>query len=153
MQSTQIIKLGPIPGAGSGPRKGAVAAKAMIHWRRRPLLATSSMDDPANVSVEFWKKFYDDTAHTKQKERGLLPFRVWQFFNAMEDFARAGEVDQFLCAAGMSNREIGEQRFLLEKTVKHDMTSILQKLEVRNLVEAAPLAQKEMKKPYMGVCL
>lgn len=45
-------------------------------------------------------------------------------------------------AKGMSNKEIGEQLFLAEKTVKHYMTNILQKLQVRNRVEAALLAQK-----------
>ncbi len=50
-------------------------------------------------------------------------------------------------AAGLSNKEIGGKLFLSEKTVKHYMTNILQKLQVRNRVEAALLAQKEMKKP------
>jgi two-component system nitrate/nitrite response regulator NarL len=45
-------------------------------------------------------------------------------------------------AAGMSNREIAQQLFLSEKTVKHYMTNILQKLHVRNRVEAALVAQK-----------
>ena len=45
-------------------------------------------------------------------------------------------------ASGLSNKEIGQSLFLSEKTVKHYITNILQKLQVRNRVEAALLAQK-----------
>ena len=45
-------------------------------------------------------------------------------------------------AQGMSNKEIGSKLFLSEKTVKHYITNILQKLQVRNRVEAALMAQK-----------
>lgn len=44
-------------------------------------------------------------------------------------------------AAGLSNKEIAQQLYLSEKTIKHYMTNILQKLQVRNRVEAALLAQ------------
>ncbi|MEZ4514152.1 MAG: response regulator transcription factor [Chloroflexota bacterium] len=47
-----------------------------------------------------------------------------------------------LLADGLTNREIGSQLFLAEKTIKHYMTNILQKLQVRSRVEAALLAQK-----------
>jgi len=47
-----------------------------------------------------------------------------------------------LVAGGLSNKEIGAQLHLTEKTVKHHMTNILQKLQVRNRVEAALLAQR-----------
>jgi len=47
-----------------------------------------------------------------------------------------------LVAEGLTNREIGERLFLAEKTVKHYMTSVLQKLHVRSRVEAALLAQR-----------
>ncbi len=47
-----------------------------------------------------------------------------------------------LVAGGRSNKEIGARLELTEKTVKHYMTNILQKLQVRNRVEAALLAQK-----------
>jgi DNA-binding NarL/FixJ family response regulator len=46
-------------------------------------------------------------------------------------------------AAGDSNKEIGAQLGLTEKTVKHHMSNILQKLQVRNRVEAALLARGE----------
>jgi two-component system nitrate/nitrite response regulator NarL len=44
-------------------------------------------------------------------------------------------------AAGDSNKEIGAQLGVSEKTVKHHMTNILQKLQVRNRVEAALMAR------------
>jgi two-component system, NarL family, nitrate/nitrite response regulator NarL len=47
-----------------------------------------------------------------------------------------------LLAQGLSNKEIGRQLDLQEKTVKHYMTNILQKLQVRNRVEAALLARE-----------
>lgn len=47
-----------------------------------------------------------------------------------------------LVARGFSNKEVGEALNLAEKTVKHYMTSVLQKLHVRSRVEAALLAQK-----------
>ncbi len=46
-----------------------------------------------------------------------------------------------LVSHGLSNKEIGRESDLQEKTVKHYMTNILQKLQVRNRVEAALLAR------------
>ncbi len=46
-----------------------------------------------------------------------------------------------LVADGMSHKEIAAKLFLSEKTVKHHMTNILQKLHVSNRVQAALLAQ------------
>ena len=47
-----------------------------------------------------------------------------------------------LVGAGQSNKEVAAQLYLSEKTVKHYMTNVLRKLQVRNRVEAALLAQK-----------
>lgn len=47
-----------------------------------------------------------------------------------------------LVARGLSNREVGQELKLAEKTIKHYMTAIMQKLNVRSRVEAALLAQK-----------
>jgi two-component system nitrate/nitrite response regulator NarL len=47
-----------------------------------------------------------------------------------------------LVAGGLGNQEIGQRLGLAEKTIKHYMTNILQKLQVRSRVEAALLASK-----------
>lgn len=49
-------------------------------------------------------------------------------------------------AAGKSNREIGDELSIQEKTVKHYMTIILSKLQARNRVEAALIAQEAWRK-------
>jgi two-component system, NarL family, nitrate/nitrite response regulator NarL len=48
-----------------------------------------------------------------------------------------------LISVGKSNKEIGLQLHLTEKTIKHYVTNILQKLQVRSRVEAALLAQQQ----------
>lgn len=48
-----------------------------------------------------------------------------------------------LIGRGMTNREIGAEIFLSEKTVKHYVTNILQKLQVRSRVEAALVANRQ----------
>jgi DNA-binding NarL/FixJ family response regulator len=45
-----------------------------------------------------------------------------------------------LVVGGLTNREIGERLHLSEKTIKHYITNILEKLHVRSRVEAAMLA-------------
>src|SRR5438270_6618317 len=47
-----------------------------------------------------------------------------------------------LVAEGLSNQEIGAKLGLAEKTIKHYMTNILTKLQVRSRVEAALLAAR-----------
>ncbi len=54
-----------------------------------------------------------------------------------------------LVAQGLSNKEVGRKLALQEKTVKHYMTNILQKLHVRNRVEAAVMA-REAWQPKQG---
>lgn len=53
--------------------------------------------------------------------------------------AREADVLKLL-SQGLTNREIGERLHLAEKTIKHHMTNILQKLHVRTRTEAALMA-------------
>lgn len=56
---------------------------------------------------------------------------------------REEQILRFVCD-GHSNKEIGENVGLSEKTVKHYMTNILQKLHARNRVEAALIAREHL---------
>jgi DNA-binding NarL/FixJ family response regulator len=47
-----------------------------------------------------------------------------------------------LVAAGLSNKEVAARLHLSEKTVKHYMTIIMEKLGVRNRTEAALLVRR-----------
>ena len=53
-------------------------------------------------------------------------------------------------ATGLSNREVGLALGLSDKTVKHYMTNVLEKLHVRNRVEAAMLLQRGGGRPSGG---
>jgi two-component system nitrate/nitrite response regulator NarL len=50
-----------------------------------------------------------------------------------------------LIGTGLTNRAIGERLALSEKTIKHYVTNILQKLQVRSRVEAALFASRHLK--------
>ena len=57
-----------------------------------------------------------------------------------DDLTEREEAILQLVAQGKTNKEISAELFLSEKTVKHYMTNVLQKLHVRNRVEAALIA-------------
>jgi DNA-binding NarL/FixJ family response regulator len=65
--------------------------------------------------------------------------------NPLDELSKREEEILKLVSQGKSNREVGEALELQEKTVKHYMTSILEKLHVRNRVEAAMLARQHLK--------
>jgi DNA-binding NarL/FixJ family response regulator len=49
-------------------------------------------------------------------------------------------------AKGLTNKEIARGLSLSEKTVKHHMTNVMQKLQVRNRVEAAMMYRKHLQR-------
>ena len=62
----------------------------------------------ANVSVPFWQAFYTGLGHIESADRGLLPFRVWQFFDAMVDALQRKDVTRYVCAAGLVAHYVGD---------------------------------------------
>lgn len=61
--------------------------------------------------------------------------------NRLSDLSRREQEIVKHVAHGMTNKEIARKLDLQEKTVKHYMTTIFQKLDVRNRTEAALLAR------------
>ena len=78
--------------------------------------------DDKNITVTAWKAIYAKMAKKSEEagdepaakqyrkvfKQGLLPFRLWQFFDAMVGFAEAGDALGFLTAAGIASHYMGD---------------------------------------------
>lgn len=82
--------------------------------------------DPANIDTARWESFYDSVTDMLSGEpiapehRGLLPFRVWQIFDAMVRFASDGDAARFVCAAGVLTHYLGDACQPLHISYLHD---------------------------------
>jgi two-component system, NarL family, nitrate/nitrite response regulator NarL len=95
-----------------------------------------------------------DLAEGRSYVAPSLAMKVLAAMNAPRSSAKADPIDSLtkreedilrLVAEGKSNKEVGDDLDLQEKTVKHYMTTILQKLHVRNRTEAALIARDKWK--------
>jgi hypothetical protein len=72
-------------------------------------LRALSLQKPAtNVTVPFWKKVYTDCGYASSDKRGLLPFRCWQFFDAMVDALHQNDLVGYVAAAGLLAHYVGD---------------------------------------------
>jgi hypothetical protein len=74
----------------------------------KTLRALSLQNPEAHVTVPYWQQVYTDCGHTASRERGLLPFRCWQFFDAMVDALRHDDLVGFVAAAGLLAHYVGD---------------------------------------------
>jgi hypothetical protein len=86
--------------------------------------------DEKNIDPKVWNKFYDemdkykeyknDTERKKAKyKRGALPFRVWQIYNSMVKYLKAGKVDEFICAGGTLTHYVADACIALHISFLH----------------------------------
>lgn len=75
---------------------GPFAGKSLLQLTR---------NKPERVDPDYWNSFY---AAIDESKRGALPFRVWQIYDEMTDFAAAGDLDRFVCAAGLMAHYVGD---------------------------------------------
>ena len=64
--------------------------------------------DKSQVSVAAWQAFYDGINETDARSRGLLPLRVWQFFDAIVAALQAGDIARAVCGMGVVSHYIGD---------------------------------------------
>lgn len=82
--------------------------------------------DEENVDPKVWNDFYDSVHDIltgepiAEEHRGLLPFRVWQIFDEMVEFARKGDAARFACAAGILTHYVGDACQPLHISYLHD---------------------------------
>jgi len=78
------------------------------------------------IDPDKWNEFYSSVNDIlsgdpiEQKHRGLLPFRVWQIFNDMVRFVKAGKAAEFVCAAGVLTHYVGDACQPLHISYLHD---------------------------------
>jgi hypothetical protein len=63
---------------------------------------------PTDLSVAAFQDYYDDLGHKQSSERGLLPFRVWQFYDKMVEAVSDRWISEFVCAAGILAHYVGD---------------------------------------------
>jgi hypothetical protein len=84
-----------------------------------------TMDDEF-LDPDKWNAFYESVRDLlsgkaiELRHRGLLPFRVWQIFDAMVGFAAKGDDARFVCAAGVLTHYIGDACQPLHISYLHD---------------------------------
>jgi hypothetical protein len=82
--------------------------------------------DTDKIDPDVWNRFYDSLhdlltgEKIDQKYRGLLPFRVWQIFDAMVELAQEGKAAELVCAAGVLTHYVGDACQPLHISYLHD---------------------------------
>lgn len=64
-------------------------------------------EQPDNIDINIWNDFYE-SLEVKAKDRGALPFRVWQFYKHMVQFVREGKLAEFVCAGGILSHYVAD---------------------------------------------
>ena len=74
-----------------------------------PSMLHRCFDDPSQISATAWQKYFDGF---KEKgvgpEEGALPFRVWQLWEEMVRYLKAGDVLRFIAAGGVLAHYVGD---------------------------------------------
>lgn len=87
-------------------------------------LTEACLAKPALLTAKDWNKYFDGLEKRKGKKidenhRGILPFRVWQFFERLKEYA-SNEPAKFIAAAGLLAHYVGDASQPLHGSVMSD---------------------------------
>jgi hypothetical protein len=94
--------------SSTGPEHPNHHCDADRPFKGSPTLPEACIADPDLITADNWKAYF--AAFPKPPDllhQGILPFRVWQHFERMKDYA-ATAPDQFLAAAGTLAHYVGD---------------------------------------------
>jgi hypothetical protein len=61
----------------------------------------------ANRTTDYWNRYYEEDG-TDTMHRGALPFRAWEVYEQLVEYARDGKLTEFVCAAGCVGHYLGD---------------------------------------------
>ncbi|MBX5157678.1 S1/P1 Nuclease [Rhizobium sp. NZLR8] len=94
-------------GRSTGPEHPNHHFDADMPWRGHDTFIEAWRADNSLLTAENVKEYFLDNGKKSVLEMGLLPFRVWQFFERMKTFA-ATDPAKFLAAAGTFAHFVGD---------------------------------------------
>src|SRR5262245_43423503 len=92
----------------TGPEHPNHHCDAGLQFAGHPTLPEACIADSSLITAAQWNEYFNAFPETvNELHRGILPFRVWQFFERMKDYA-ASEPAKFIAAAGILAHYVGD---------------------------------------------
>lgn len=98
-----------------------------------PSMLERCVNDPRNIAASVWKTYFDGFADAGVgPEEGVLPFRVWQIWDAMVAYLKAKDVLRFVAAAGVMAHYVGDASQPLHCSYLHHGVPPMRKVNGRD---------------------
>jgi len=78
------------------------------------------LGEPIDLTVTAFQDYYDHLGREQSRERGLLPFRGWQFYDKMVEAVNDRRISEFVCAAGILTHYVGHASQVLHGSYMFD---------------------------------